>query len=185
MKEEIWKDIKGYEGDYKVSNYGRIKSFKKNKEVILKQVIKNGYCYVCLTKNKKSKTFRVHRLVAETFILNYNNYPCVNHINEIKTDNNVDNLEWCTYEYNNNYGKKKQEIYQMSLNKDIIKKWGSITKASDELKISKSSISDCLNYNKKSAGGFIWRRVIEKEEKPLFEINWDFVVGKNESRQYE
>lgn len=179
MKKEIWKDVKDYEGDYKVSNYGRIKSLKKNKEIVLKPVLKNGYCYVSLTKNKKCKTFRVHRIVAQSFILNYNNYPCINHINEIKTDNRVENLEWCTYEYNNNYGKKKQEIYQMDLDKKIIKKWNNIKEASNNLKISKSSISECLNYNAKSAGGFVWRRVVEKEEKPLFEINWDLLENNN------
>ena len=107
---EIWKDIDGFDGDYQVSSYGRIKSLKKNVEKILKTHTnkKTGYAYVGLCKDGKVFTNTVHRIVAEAFIPNPDNLPCVNHKDEDKLNNNVDNLEWCTYEYNLNYGTHTQ-----------------------------------------------------------------------------
>lgn len=110
--EEIWKDIEGYEGIYMVSNLGRIKSLPRscpglnaNKEIILKQSEdKNGYLLVGLHKNGKSKTVRVSRIVAKAFIPNPNEYPEVNHKDENHQNNRVDNLEWCTTQYNLTYG---------------------------------------------------------------------------------
>ena len=118
MEEEIWKDIKGYEGLYQVSNLGRIRSLdriiyvndelrpiRKIKGKILKlRPNKQGYLRTIISKNCKIKSITVHRIVAETFISNSNNLPCVNHIDEDVTNNTVKNLEWCTYDYNNNYG---------------------------------------------------------------------------------
>lgn len=109
---EIWKDIEGYEGLYQVSNFGNVKSLNYNrsgKEKILKpQKNKNKYLHISLCKNKNQKTFTIHRLVALAFIPNLHNYPCVNHIDENKENNHVDNLEWCTHEYNMNYGTLKE-----------------------------------------------------------------------------
>jgi hypothetical protein len=104
---EIWKPIKGYDGLYEVSNLGRVKSLNyKNtkKEKILIEGINRGYCYVNLFKNKISKTKYLHRLVAIAFL---NHTPCgmklvVNHINFIKTDNRVENLEIITHRENTN-----------------------------------------------------------------------------------
>ena len=105
MKEE-WKDIKGYEGKYQVSNLGRVYSFYKKD--CLKPGNSNGYFYIDLCKNGVSKSFRLHRLVALHFIPNPNNYKEVNHKDEDKTNNKVENLEWCTREYNLNYGTRNK-----------------------------------------------------------------------------
>ena len=110
---EIWKDIKGYEGLYQVSNKGRIKSLnyrRTGKEGILKGVpTKYGYLMVTLyKKGEKPEHFSVHRLVAEAFIPNHDNLPEVNHIDENKENNHVKNLEWCDRKYNMNYGTRNE-----------------------------------------------------------------------------
>ena len=111
---EEWKDIKGYEGLYQISNTGlvkRIPSIKCKTERILRQgTQKAGYNYVNLSKDNKIHTKRVHRLVAEAFISNPNNLPEVNHKDEDKSNNNVENLEWCTREYNLNYGTRSEKF---------------------------------------------------------------------------
>lgn len=106
--EEIWKDIKGYEGLYQVSNLGNVKSLKTNKNLYYTRSGRNkDYLRVLLAKNKKRKMFSIHRVVAEHFIPNPNNYPCVNHKDECKSNNIWTNLEWCSEKYNANYGTKK------------------------------------------------------------------------------
>lgn len=109
---EEWKPICGYEGLYEVSNLGKVKSLNYNntkQEKILSQVKKdNGYLYVNLYQKGNSKNFRVHRLVANAFIDNPSNLPCVNHKDENKENNQVYNLEWCTHKYNTNYGTTQQ-----------------------------------------------------------------------------
>jgi len=111
---EEWKDIKDYEGYYQISNLGRVKSFFGNKEKIRKlNKDQKGYLRVSLTKNKVRNTQKVHRLVANHFIPNPQNKPQVNHINSIKHDNRLENLEWCTQKENMQhcvkYGSKKRE----------------------------------------------------------------------------
>lgn len=112
---EIFKDIKGFEGLYQVSNYGNVKSLERviednngyyiKKEKILTPTINSsGYYHTILRKDGKSIGVYIHRLVAEAFIPNPNNYKQVNHKDEDKTNNKVDNLEWCTPKYNANYG---------------------------------------------------------------------------------
>lgn len=94
---EIWKDIKWYEGLYKVSNMGNVMSLKWGKERILKKRIEGrGYFWVVLCLEWVQKSLKVHRLVSQAFIWNPQNKPQVNHINWIKTDNRLENLEWCT-----------------------------------------------------------------------------------------
>lgn len=102
---EIWKslDFLGYP-DYMVSNFGNVKSFKQNKEKLLKFLKgSNEYSNVRLCKNNKTKSFTVHKLVALAFISNPDNLPCVNHKDENRQNNYVDNLEWVTHQYNNTY----------------------------------------------------------------------------------
>ena len=119
MVEEIYKDIKDLEGLYQVSNLGNVKSLnyhRSGKSKLLKPgKDKNGYLFVILSKNGKMKTFRVHRLVAETFIPNPNNLPCVNHKDENPSNNNISNLEWCDYQYNNSYGNHNKKIVEVQV----------------------------------------------------------------------
>lgn len=182
MKFEIWKDIKGYEGLYQVSNLGEIKSlcrkkgFLIGKEKILKPTKNNkGYLYVTLRKSMQSKKMLVHQIVALTFINNPNKCKILNHKDGNPSNNCVDNLEWCTQKYNVNhcykilgykgsnykkYGKNSnnhKSINQYNKERDFIRTWDCIKDASEELNISCSSISNCLNKKSKTAGGFIWK----------------------------
>ena len=116
MTEEIWKPVVGYEGLYEVSSYGRVKSLDRyvkysdgriylhKGKVLSLAKDKNGYFVVSLYFNGKHNTIKVHRLVAQAFIPNPDNLPEVNHLDEDKTNNRVENLEWCDHKYNMNYG---------------------------------------------------------------------------------
>lgn len=102
---EIWKDVIGWEGLYQVSNLGNVRTLHYKKPYPRKlSKSKKGYLRVNLSQNKKYKYYSVHRLVAEAFIPNPNNLPQINHKDENRTNNRVDNLEWCTNKYNCNYG---------------------------------------------------------------------------------
>lgn len=106
---EEWKNIEGYEGRYKVSSFGQIYSYISDK--MLKPTIdSDGYEVVGLFLNNQQKKKKVHRLVAKAFIENPNNYDQVNHKDENKTNNNVDNLEWCNTRYNINYGSRNDKV---------------------------------------------------------------------------
>ena len=109
--EEIWTDIKDYNGEYQISTLGRIKSFKQDpKGKIMKPIIRpNGYIKINLYKNGNMTTYSLHRLVAETFIPNPNNYPEVNHKDCNPSNCAVSNLEWCTRQYNNTYGERVEK----------------------------------------------------------------------------
>ena len=176
--EEVWKDIKGYEGLYQVSNLGRIKSlkrFKKNhsklqkvNEKILKLYInkRNGYVYRNLNKNSLEKNHRVHRLVAETFIPNPNNLPQINHKDGNKQNNCVDNLEWCTCKENMQHAYKlglannnnqKIKVLQYDLKNNLIAKYDSLLEASKQTNISISNISLCINGKQKTTHNFIFK----------------------------
>ena len=158
---EIWKTIENYP-DYMVSNLGRIKSFKYGREKILKQAKdKDNYFSVNLSKEGKQKTYLVHRLVALHFIPNPNNLPCVNHRDENKQNNCTSNLEYCTVEYNTNYGTRNERVSKAILQfsksgKIIIKKWDSLSQASKELKINCGNICSSLKGKYKTAGGYCW-----------------------------
>lgn len=174
--EEVWKPIKDYEGLYEVSNLGNVRRIlfinnivTKNKIKLVKQQIdKHGYCRVHLSKKNNRKNKQVHRLVAQAFIPNPNNYKEVNHRDENPKNNCVDNLEWCNHLYNMNYGniKEKQhsqakKVIQFDLNLKIIKIWKNTYEITKELGISKQCISCCCNKKTKTCGGYIWRYVNE------------------------
>ena len=104
--EEIWKDIEGYKGLYQVSNLGRVKSIRNN---IIKKPSKlpRGYLQICLCKNGNLKYISIHRLVAQAFIPNSKNLPCVNHKDCNPSNNIVSNLEWINHKDNNDYKGRK------------------------------------------------------------------------------
>lgn len=121
---EIWKDIRGYEGLYQISNLGRVKklryeyvdTYKSGRHRVFPEhlvainLCKNGYYMVDLRKhNEKRKRVYVHRLIAEAFIPNPNNLPCINHKDENRQNNSINNLEWCTYRYNVIYGNSRRK----------------------------------------------------------------------------
>lgn len=108
---ELWKDIPGYEGDYMVSNLGRIKSLKYGRETILRQnTNRDNRPSISLSKHSVVKRIMVHRLVGQAFVPNPYNYPQINHIDENPTNNVAANLEWCDCQYNNNYGNHPKNI---------------------------------------------------------------------------
>lgn len=181
--EEIWKDIKGYEGLYQVSNFGEIRSCSRARgnggyyksKTIVGFINSNGYRLVLFNVNGKRKRFQVHRLVAEAFIPNPNNYNCVNHKDENKLNNSVGNLEWCSHKYNANYGTRNKKI---SINSgkavlmrnittgEVIRMFYNISEAERCTGIAHQSIAKCClsrkHYN--SAGGFKWEYADNNKE---------------------
>ena len=174
---ELWKDVKSFEGLYQVSTLGRVRSLDKYIDVKIRNVDKvlkrgnilkltynkNGYLKVFLCKNGKRTNFFVHRLVAEAFISNPNNLPCVNHKDEDKTNNYPYNLEWCTVKYNINYGthtkrsaeKHSKTVYQYDLEGNLIKEWDS-TREAGRNGYEAKNISACCLGRRKTHKGYIW-----------------------------
>lgn len=178
--QEIWKDIKGYEGLYQVSNLGNVMSLNyKNHgyaKLLTPKCNNAGRLWVELFNNNKKRAFLIHRLVAFAFIENPNNYSQINHIDENPKNNNVENLEWCTQEYNIKYylerhrGERKIKKYsqkyqkrtdfkilQCSLNGEPIRSWKNSREVCKECGWSDWSISECCRGNRKTAYGFIWQ----------------------------
>ena len=170
---EIWKDIKGYEKLYQVSNLGRVKSLPKfhrtnkfyssigymSKEKILKPLKQScNYLQVdlCDINGKRRKKY-IHKLVAEAFIPNPNNYEYVNHKDEKKTNNKIDNLEWCSFDYNLNYGTRNARIKISHLkrniehlqqeNQQLKEKVGELTQSlNEQMKLTNEENLDCSKY---------------------------------------
>ena len=151
------KDIKNYEGLYAITPEGEVWSYRR-KKFLKPRANNDGYLIVNLHKDGKVKTHLIHRLVAEAYIPNTENLPQINHRDENKTNNCLQNLEWCDAKYNSNYGtrneKIKKPILQFSLDGEFIREWEC---ANDVGKEVQSNISKCLKGNRKSAYGFIWK----------------------------
>lgn len=156
---EKWKTIEGYT-DYQVSNIGRVKSLKYGKERILKQnKINNGYLYVHLHKEGKVKNMLIHRLVAGSFLNNQYNLPEVNHRNEDKSDNRIENLEYCDRKYNCNYGTRNERIAKKVKCIDTGVVYPSLNEVKHQLGFSQCNISQCCNGKLKYAYGCRWEYV--------------------------
>lgn len=181
----VWKDIPGYEGYYKVSNTGKVMSLKrrgvKNNRTLKAAKDKDGYERVVLCIDGNKRNYQVHRLVALAFIPNPLNLPQVNHINEVKYDNRVDNLEWCDNEYNVNYGNRsmkaslsqtgeKNHIYGKpspnrrpvmcyTLEGTFVKEFNSLREVNKWLGISLKSgdVCNCCKGRLHQSHGYIWR----------------------------
>lgn len=162
---EIWKPIKDFEGFYEVSNIGRVKNIRRNK-VLVAGKDKDGYPQVLLCKNGERKCRKIHRLVAIAFIDNPNQYNCINHKDEIKSNNCVDNLEWCTIKYNNTYGtsqsrsaEKRSIPVAQILNNEIIAIYKSAIEANKITGINYSKIRMCCRNERNKAGGYEWKNI--------------------------
>lgn len=174
---EIWKDVSGYEGIYQISNFGNIKRLSYsiirsngNKQSWKEKILNptkdaSGYYGIrsCTKTTGKSETLRIHRLVAEAFIPNPNNLPCVNHKDGNKLNNKVDNLEYCTYShnikhaFNNGLRHDTKKINQYDLNGNFIATYNSIREAERITGTRNTGINECLHNNYKSSNGFIWK----------------------------
>lgn len=181
--EEIWKDIQGYKGYYQVSNFGRVKSVAHKQPnsigrvrnyperiiTLHKDNRKNkGYLSACLSVNGEKVLKQVHRLVAIAFIANPNNLPQVNHKDEDVANNRVDNLEWCSAEYNLNYGQRNKRasdsrgrnVIQLSINGDIINEHTGTRNAARNIGVNPdggANIAACCKGKKKTAYGYKWQ----------------------------
>ena len=168
LEKEIWKDIKGFEGLYQVSNLGRVKSLKRPyglKEKILKPWITRGYYQVELCKQSIKKAYLVHRLVWEAFNGQIPENMQVNHINEIKSDNRLLNLNLMTCKENINWGtgiercakKRSKAVLQFTLDNILVKEFPSINQAARETGFNQGNISKCSKGKYKQAYGYKWK----------------------------
>lgn len=166
----IWRDVVGYEGLYKVSNKGEILSIKRKgnwrgDHLMIPQDNGYGYPQVCMSKNGKNKTEKVHQIVAKAFIPNPEHLTEINHIDEDKWNCSVNNLEWCSRQYNVNYGTRTQrtskKVAMYSMNMEFIREYNSIREACRENNMkSPGSVSNALKGKSHSAYGYKWMEVI-------------------------
>ena len=164
---EIWKPVKGFEAKYQVSSQGNVRSFKKIKNdfINIKNIERNGYYRVCMGR----KFYSIHRIVAETFIPNLGNKPYINHKNGIKTDNRVENLEWCTrsenakHAYDNGLMKKgKNHIQSKALMIfDLKENYITTLYGNTEWKafgLDQATVNKCIRGERKNHKGYIFKK---------------------------
>ena len=160
---EVYKTIEDYPNN-QISNLGNVKN--KHNRILKDRIDKYGYKVIGLSKDGKQKNLFIHRLVATAFIPNPNNLPQVNHIDENKLNNRVENLEWCSIVYNINYGTRTKKqiksnsipILQYTLEGEFVRKWDSATEIKNKLGFDNSFISKCCRGERKSSYGFIWKK---------------------------
>jgi len=181
MEDEIWKPVVGYENLYEVSDKGRIRSVGRivnacygSKMSLKGKILKpikctGGYLCIDLCKEGTKKRYLIHRLVAQAFIPNQDNLPCINHKDENPYHNNVDNLEYCTQKYNINYGtrtqravekqrnhpNKSKKVYQYTLDNQLVKVWDS-TMECQRNGFNNSNVGKCCRGEYKQHRGFRW-----------------------------
>lgn len=167
---EIWKDIANFEGFYKISNTGKVKSLARNGTVNYDKILspgknKDGYLRVVLNKNGNKRYVTVHRLVAETFLDNQNDYPQIDHIDGNKQNNNVHNLRFCSSKTNcnniNTLCKLCKRVIQIDKSNCVINTFTSTREAEKITGIFHNSISRCCNLKQLTAGGYCWKYVEE------------------------
>lgn len=159
---EKWKDISGYEALYEVSNEGRVRN-SKTKRILKFDTSKNGYKRVTLRKENKPHKFSVHRLVANEFVENPHQLPCVNHKDEDKSNNKAENLEWCTRSYNINYGSRNYKVRshatpvkQMDFAGNVLAEYVSVDFAAEVMGVSPSNIYKACKGKISYAYGYKW-----------------------------
>lgn len=150
---EEWKDVKGFT-NYEVSDLGRVRN-KHNKRLKAIRCTKTGYCITDLKENNKKSTKYIHRLVSEAFIPNPNDLPCINHKDENKSNNNVNNLEWCDVKYNNSYGSHINKIKRTQQLKSG-KKYVQIDVKTNEVINIYNSLKDCAKSVGVKHQAIIW-----------------------------
>ena len=170
---ETWRPVRDYEGLYEVSNLGQVRSLDRwinNRYIqgcILRPWNAHGYNLVMLCKDALRKRASIHRLVAEAFIPNPDNLPEVNHKDECKTNNHVENLEWCDREYNQEYGtarerstlEQRKQVEQLTLDGRHVAYFSGLRIVSRELQMDSSLIAKVCRGQKKTAYGYQWRYV--------------------------
>ena len=178
---EIWRIVPGHDS-VMVSNLGRVKVNKNGEYRLHKQyLLPNGYCYIDVRINGKLHHTRIHRMVALAFIPNPYNFPVINHKDEVKTNNCVDNLEWCTQKYNCNYSYDKiyrnniknrvKPVVQYDLNMNVLNEFESANSAARAIGISTvyNHIAECCNGKLKTCYGFIFKWKSDKFAKENFD----------------
>lgn len=165
----IWRPVRDYEDLYEVSNDGRVRNIQTKRELSMHD---NGYGYMTVLFSRKGRYFhkKIHRLVAEAFIPNSCGHRYVNHIDENKSNNKVNNLEWCTASHNVNHGTRNRRVAQklakpvVQFDGKIFVVWDSIIEASRKTGVNNSHISSCCKGERKTAGGYKWRYFRDEEE---------------------
>ena len=167
---ETFVKIEGFE-KYEVSNLGKVRNIKSGR-MLKPHLNHNGYLKHHLYRHDKQKELFLHRILATAFIDNPGKKPQVNHIDENKLNNDLSNLEWCTVRENLIHGtrtkrvaeKLSKKVIQLDLNDNILNEFESMVQAEQETGVSTGNISSCCSGKTKSAGGFKWRKKVERGE---------------------